>query len=226
MTTTADEEGPKKVKRVRKVAAPSSPEEEPEGHQDDPQDFDGDEADMYRFVTVPPIEEGILPSTAPPSIAEQVQELFNEFQADVAADEESFRQFMLWAAADDEVMFEDLLIATKSVYDIMGQDLPCTKATWAGLVDIANLVEVSSVAESELDYALEIFSKAYDLYKAELQRLDEERSEAEQASYDRITDEIMAEDNALFDQTTPEEAIAEEVSETEFTAELERWEKL
>ena len=233
MRNTADEEGRKKVKRVRKVTAPSSTErQEPGQRRDDPGDFDGDEADMYRFVTVPPMEEGIAPARGQPTMLEQVEELIDDFQADVAVDEESFRQFMLWASAYDEVMFEDLLIATRSVYETVGQPLPCGKGTWAELVDIANLVEVSTVADSELEYAMEVFSKAYDLYKAELQRIDEARDEAERASYERITDEIMAEDEGLLVQSLEEGhatdagPAAAEASEEERHVELERWDKL
>ncbi len=230
VTYTADDEPRKKVKRVRKVPA-SSPTEEDE-HRDrreGPRDFDGDEADMYRFVTVPPMEEGMGAVRGTSPLAEQAAELFEEFQSDVATDEESFRQFMLWAAASDEVILEDLLIATKSVYDIMDQPMPCRKETWAELVEIANLVEVSKVADSELDYALEVFSKAYDLYKAELLRIDQARDEAERASYERITDEIMAEGDVLFTPTDEEELaadLAEEVVEEEYSAEIERWDKL
>jgi chromosome segregation ATPase len=226
VTSTVEEEGRKKVKRVRKVPASSPPgEEEGRDRREDPRDFDGDEADMYRFVTVPPMEEGLGPAKRGSPMVEQVTELFNEFQSDVAADEEAFRQFMLWASADDEVMFEDLLIATKSVYDIMEKPMPCSKETWAELVDIANLVEVSKVSDSELDYALEVFSKAYDLYKAELQRIDEARDEAERASYERITEEIMAEDDVL--RTVPEEEErVEEAAEEELGYGVERWDKL
>ena len=149
-----------------------------------------------------------------------------EFQRDVAGDEESFRQFMLWAAADDDVVFEDLLIATKSVYNIMGQPLPCGKETWAELVEIANMVEVSLVSDSELEYALEVFSKAYDLYRAELQRLDHERDEAERMSSQRISEEIMAEDDGFFVPPGEEEVVTKEISDAEYFAELERWEKL
>ncbi|MCJ2540909.1 MAG: hypothetical protein LN414_06550, partial [Candidatus Thermoplasmatota archaeon] len=63
------------------MTAPSSSEEgERREGREDPQDFDGDEADMYRFVTVPPIGNGGAgrPSTSP--MVEQASELFSEFQ--------------------------------------------------------------------------------------------------------------------------------------------------
>lgn len=227
VTITADDEGRKKVKRVRKVAAPSSSEEgERREGSEDPRDFDGDEADMYRYVTVPPIGDGAVGRPGASPMVEQVSELFSEFQRDVAGDEESFRQFMLWAAADDDVVFEDLLIATKSVYNIMEQPLPCGKETWAELVEIANMVEVSLVSDSELEYALEVFSKAYDLYRAELQRLDHERDEAERMSSQRISEEIMAEDDGFFVPPGEEEVVIKEISDAEYIVELERWEKL
>jgi len=226
VTGTADEEGSKKVKRVRKVAAPSSVEEDQLDRRPDHGDFDGDEADMYRFVTVPPMEDGAGAPRGTSPMVEQVTELFTEFQAYVASDTEAFRQFMLWAAADADVIFEDLLIATKSVYDIMGQDIPCSKDTWAELVEIANMVEVSKVSDSELEYAMEVFSKTYDLYKAELQRLDDVRSENERMSSQRISEEILAEDDVLSQHDGEEEVRVEEVSDDEYRAELERWDKL
>jgi chromosome segregation ATPase len=227
----ADDGGRKKVKRVRKVAAPSSSEdEETRDRLDDPQDFDGDEADVYRYVTVPPIDEGGRPQSGSAGLGEQVNELFLEFQREVAFDEESFYQFMLWAAAADDVVFEDLLIATKSVYDIMDMPVPCGKETWAELVELANMVEVSIVSDSELEYALEVFSKAYDLYRAELLRLDEVRDEAERVSSERISEEIMAEDDGLFldgvEVETEVETETEDISDDEYRAEMERWEKL
>jgi chromosome segregation ATPase len=218
--STADGEGRKKVKRVRKVAAPSTSEGE------DPQDFDGDEADAYRYVTVPPLEEGGRGREGPSPVSEQVKELFMEFQRDVAADEEDFKQFMLWAATDDDVIFEDLLIATKSVYNIMNQSVPCNKEVWDGFVEMANMVEVSIVADSELEYALEVFSKAYDLYRAELLRIDEERDEAERMSSQRISEEIMAEDDGFLPAVVEEEEEVEEISDEDYQVELERWEKL
>jgi chromosome segregation ATPase len=222
VTSTADEKGRKKVKRVRKVTAPSSSGEE------DPGDFNGDEADAYRYVTVPPIDEGGRRGTDGSPVSEQVSELFMEFQRDVAIDEESFHQFMLWGAADDDVIFEDLLIATKSVYNIMDEPLPCTKEMWDGLVEMANMMEVSLVADSELEYALEVFSKAYDLYRAELQRIDDERDEAERMSSQRISEEIMAEDGGFLATLVEEESEpeVEEVSDEDYRIELERWEKL
>ncbi|UCC92960.1 MAG: hypothetical protein JSW25_09915 [Thermoplasmata archaeon] len=205
---------------MRKVAAPPSSEGE------DPGDFDGDEADAYRFVTVPPIEEGARPRAGDSPVSEQVRELFNEFQRDVAIDGDSFMQFMLWAEAAEDVVFEDLLIATKSVYNVMNEPLPCGKEAWDGLVEMANMVEVSIVSESEMEYALEVFSKAYDLYRAELQRLDDERSEAERMSSQRISEEILAEDDTFLSEVVEEEPVVEEVSDEEYDAALERWEKL
>jgi chromosome segregation ATPase len=221
---TADDDDRKRVKRVRKVTASRSG--EPQERGDDPGEFDGDEADMYRYVTVPPVGDDGGPVRSSSPMAEQVRELFDEFQGDVADDEESFRQFMLWAAADDNVVFEDLLIATKSVYDIMDEPMPCSKETWSELVEIANMVEVTKVSDSEVEYALEVFSKAYDLYKAELRRLDDVRDEAERASSERISDEIMAEDNGLFTAPEEEEEPLEETTDEEYRAHLERWDKL
>jgi chromosome segregation ATPase len=230
VTNTADDGGKKKVKRVRKVASKSSEKEESsrssdsqDGRKwDDPQDFDGDEADMYRFVTVPPIEGETEKTTGVSPMIEQVKEMFSDFQRTVASDEESFRQFMLWAAEADGVIFQDLLIATKSVYDIMDQRIPCNKETWDEMVELANLVEVSKVSESELEYALEVFSKTYDVYRADLQRLDDERDEAERQSSQRISDEIMAMDDDLM---ADEEELDQEI-EVETIADLERWDKL
>jgi len=226
---TADDEDPGKVRRVRKVAAPPPAEGDQRDDWDqrrgDPGDFDGDEAEMYRFVTVPSIEEGGRPGRTLSTMKQQVEELFNDFRVSVAEDAESFYQFMLWAAADDGIVFEDLLIATKSVYSIMDEPLPCSKEVWNELIEMANMMEVSTVADSELEYALEVFSKAFDLYRAELRRLDAVRSEAERISSQRITDEILAEDeDQLYHQEEDSAAAEAEVPETDIAT--ERWQKL
>jgi len=236
VSTTSDDEDPGKVRRVRKVAAPPPTEgdqskgsgrEDWDRRREDPGDFDGDEAEMYRFVTVPSIEEGGAPGRSRSPMRQQVEELFNDFKASVAEDSESFYQFMLWAAADEAIVFEDLLIATKSVYSIMDEPMPCSKQVWNELVDMANLMEVSTVADSELEYALEVFSKAFDLYRAELQRLDEERDEAERLSSQRITEEIIAEDEEHLYREEEEMALeTAEAPEPEVDLATERWQKL
>jgi chromosome segregation ATPase len=168
------------------------------------------------------VDEGGLAPGPGGALDEQVQELFGDFQQNVATNADSFIQFMLWAAETDSVSFQDLLIATRSVYDIMGEEMPCDKSTWDGFIELANLVDVTTVSDSELEYALEVFSKTYDLYKAELRRLDEVRSEAEKISHQRISEEILAEDEGLLADLTEEEQEARVPTPVE----LERWDKL
>jgi hypothetical protein len=137
-----------------------------------------DDEDYLRFISVPPIGEE-APSAGPVDpVHQQALELFTDFQMNVAINEDTFRQFIYWADEADGVILEDLLIATKTVYSIMDAPLPCGKEAWNEFIEMANLVEVSTVSDSELEYALEIFSKSYDLYMAELQRIEEERSTA------------------------------------------------
>ena len=171
------------MKRVRKVAA------RPRDDRDDEKDsrdagggrdewegeFNGDDAEIYRYVTVPSVGDEVSTAGAPDPVRQQVSELFSDFQHHVGESEETFRQFMLWAAETDGVVFEDLLIATRSVYDMMGVQMPCGKQTWDEMVELANLVEVSKVSDSELEYALEVFSKTYDLYRSELKRLQKHK---------------------------------------------------
>lgn len=223
---TAEEDDRKKV-RVRKVASVPSRED-----RDGPQDSRGyedrrgleDDEDYLRFISVPPME-GETPSTGPVDpIHQQALELFTDFQMNVAINEDTFRQFVYWADESDGIFLEDLLTATKTVYSIMEAPLPCSKEAWNEFIEMANLVEVSTVADSELDYALEIFSKSYDLYMAELQRLEEERSHAERLSSQRISDEILAEDEGLL--AAAEEVESEVVEEEIPLAELERWDKV
>ncbi len=224
---TADDGGRKKVKRVRKVTTVPSRDdlEGPKtsrGSGDGKREWEDDE-DYLRFISVPPIEGESPVTTSGDPIHQQFLELFTDFQMNVAINEDTFRQFIYWANEADGVVLEDLLIATKAVYDRMEASLPCSKEAWNEFIEMANLVEVTNVSDSEVEYALEIFSKTYDLYMAELVRLDEERSNAERMSSQRISDEILAEDDGLL--ADAEEKAAEPEEEASLV-ELERWDKV
>jgi len=138
------------------------------------------------------------------SLRQQVGELYNDFVEAVALTDDSFRQFMLWAAETEGVRFQDLLIATRSLFEIMGRPLPGDRRMWNEFKEMANLVEITTVSDSELEYALEVFSKTFDLYKDELRRLDTERQKAESLSTQKISDEILAEDEGLLGGAGPE----------------------
>jgi len=212
---------------VRKITTVPS-REDPEGTGTRRGSGDGegkweDDEDYLRFISVPPIEEKSPATTDGDSINQQIVELFTDFQINVAINENTFRQFIYWADEADGVVLEDLLTATKAVYDRMGASLPCSNDGWNEFIEMANLVEVTTVSDSEVEYALEIFSKTYDLYMAELARLDAERSKAERMSSQRISDEILAEDDELLTSTEEEEAKPEEEVSL---AELERWDKV
>jgi len=225
---TADDGGKKKVKRVRKVTTvPSRDDQEgpktSRGSEDDERKWEDDE-DYLRFISVPPIEGESPVATSGDSIHQQTLELFTDFQMNVAINEDTFRQFIYWADEADGVVLEDLLVATKAVYDRMGASLPCSKGAWDEFIEMADLVEVTNVSDSEVEYALEIFSKTYDLYMAELVRLDEERSKAERMSSQRISDEILAEDDGFL--AADEDGEVGEPEEEVSLAELERWDKV
>jgi chromosome segregation ATPase len=225
---TADDGGRKKVKRVRKVTTVPS-----RDHQEGPRTSRGsgdgereweDDEDYLRFISVPPMGEESPVTTTGDPIHQQTLELFTDFQMNVAINEDTFRQFIYWADETDGVVLEDLLVATKAVYDRMDASLPCSKGTWDEFVEMADLVEVTNVSDSEVEYALEIFSKTYDQYMAELVRLDEERSKAERMSSQRISDEILAEDDGLLAAAEEEEVDAPEDEAS--LADLERWDKV
>ncbi len=216
------DEKPRKMRRVRRLVtapkekAPDKPEEpkggrpqrgrRPEGKPswklgEAPPEEEG--PDGYKYVRVPPMEGAQVRDASFDSVREQVGELYEDFVHVVANSEDSFRQFMLWANETEGVNFQDLLIATRTVYDIMGTPIPGDRAMWAELRDLANLVEVTPVSDSELEYALEVFSKTFDLYKDELRRLEGERAEAESRKGQRISEEILAEDEGLLEGRAP-----------------------
>ncbi len=210
------DEGPRKVRRVRRViAAPKEatreerPVEPPKGKPGEgapswrvrePSE-DVKDSEDYRFVRVPsdPAPGG---GGALGAVRQQVSELYDDFVEAVPLTDDSFRQFMLWAHETEGVNFQDLLIATRSIFDIMERPLPGDKRMWAEFRDMANLVEISPVSDSELEYALEVFSKTFDLYKDELRRLESERVKAEDLSTQKISEEILAEDAGLLDGRT------------------------
>ena len=218
---TPPEEGPRKIRRVRRVAvapqeAPKEgpPEDVPAGKgaegkqpwREGARPPDDEPPEGYRFVRVPPIEGEPGGDASLASLRQQVGELYNDFVEAVALTDDTFRQFMLWAAETEGVRFQDLLIATRSLFEIMGRPLPGDKRMWNEFKEMANLVEITTVSDSELEYALEVFSKTFDLYKDELRRLDSERQKAESLSTQKISDEILAEDEGLLGGAGPEGA--------------------
>ena len=205
------EEAPRKVRRVRRViAAPKqeAPEEPPARPPADKEEErkpswrvrepseEPPEGEDYRFVRVPD-ESSRGGDAGLAAIKQQVKELYDDFVEAVPLADDSFRQFMLWAHETEGVKFQDLLIAMRSIFDIMERPLPGDKRMWDEFRDMANLVNITAVSDSELEYALEVFSKTFDLYKDELRRLETERAKAEDLSTRRISDEILAEDEGL-----------------------------
>jgi chromosome segregation ATPase len=236
---TARNEKPQRVRRVRRIAAikrptpkakkskkepvEEAPKELPEW-KEEPELGEEDASTGYKFVKVPPLEGPEAEDTALLSLRQQVEELYNDFAQTVVLSDDSFSMFMMWASEAEGVNFQDLLIATRSIFDIMERPLPGDSAMWSEFKETAQLVEITRVSDSELEYALEVFSKVFDLYKDELRRLEEERSEAERLASQRISEEILAEDENLLGSAPEEPSEAQPVTET--VVDRDRWDKI